>query len=67
MNVSYYPGCCMHGTAKGYDQSIQAVSAALDLELIEVDFVFDVDREGVATGGRTSFGFTEDPFVRAEP
>ena len=37
MNVSYYPGCCMHGTAKGYDQSIQAVSQALDLELIEVD------------------------------
>ena len=37
MNVSYYPGCCMQGTAKGYDQSIQAISRSLDLELIEVD------------------------------
>lgn len=37
MNVSYYPGCCMHGTAKGYDQSIQAVSRALGVNLVEVD------------------------------
>ncbi len=37
MNVSYYPGCCMHGTAKGYDQSIQAVSGALGVNLVEVD------------------------------
>lgn len=37
MNVSYYPGCCMHGTAKGYDQSIQAVSAALGVSLVEVE------------------------------
>jgi heterodisulfide reductase subunit B len=37
VNVSYYPGCCMQGTAKGYDQSIQAISRSLDLELIEVD------------------------------
>ncbi len=36
MYVSYYPGCCMHGTAKGYGQSLQAVSQALDLELLEV-------------------------------
>ena len=37
MNVSYYPGCCMHGTAKGYDQSIQSVSKALGVNLVEVD------------------------------
>jgi heterodisulfide reductase subunit B2 len=37
LNVSYYPGCCMHGTAKGYDQSIQAVSGALGVSLVEVD------------------------------
>jgi hypothetical protein len=34
------------------------------LGLIEVDFEFDVDEDGAATGGRTSFGFTVDDFVR---
>lgn len=37
MNVSYYPGCCMHGTAKGYDASIQAVADAMRIKLEEVD------------------------------
>lgn len=37
MEVSYYPGCCMHGTAKGYDQSIQAVAEALAIQLREVE------------------------------
>ncbi|NTU59648.1 MAG: heterodisulfide reductase subunit B [Deltaproteobacteria bacterium] len=36
MNVSYYPGCCMHGTAKGYDQSIQAIAEAFGVALQEV-------------------------------
>jgi heterodisulfide reductase subunit B2 len=37
VDVSYYPGCCMHGTAKGYDQSIKAVSEALGIGLREVE------------------------------
>lgn len=37
MNVSYYPGCCMHGTAKGYDASIQAVTDAMQIRLSEVE------------------------------
>ncbi len=37
MNVSYYPGCCMHGTAKGYDQSIKALCEAFGVQLWEVD------------------------------
>lgn len=36
MKVSYYPGCSLHGTAKEYDQSMRAVSAALDIELNEL-------------------------------
>lgn len=36
MKVSYYPGCSLHGTAKEYDQSMRAVSAALDIELKEL-------------------------------
>jgi heterodisulfide reductase subunit B len=37
LKVSYYPGCSLHATAKEYDQSVKAVSAALGIELIEVD------------------------------
>lgn len=37
MDVSYYPGCCMHGTAKGYDQSIQALTDAFGVVLKEVE------------------------------
>lgn len=37
MNVAYYPGCCMHGTAKGYDQSIKAVTDAMEIRLEEVE------------------------------
>ena len=36
MKVSYYPGCSLHGTAKEYDQSMRAVSAALGIELKEL-------------------------------
>ncbi len=36
MKVSYYPGCSLHGTAKEYDQSMRAVSAALGIELDEI-------------------------------
>ena len=34
------------------------------LDLIDVDFFFDVTVEGQVTGGRTVYGFRSDPFVR---
>ena len=37
MKVAYYPGCSLHATAKEYDQSVKAVSAALGIELKELD------------------------------
>jgi len=37
MNVSYYPGCSLDGTAKDYGESIQAVAQLLDIELKELD------------------------------
>ena len=36
MQVSYYPGCSLHGTAVEYDQSLRAVCEALDIELEEL-------------------------------
>jgi heterodisulfide reductase subunit B len=35
--VSYYPGCSLHGTAREYDESIQGVSALLEIRLREVE------------------------------
>lgn len=37
MKVSYYPGCSLHGMAKEYDQSMRAVSRALNIELKEIE------------------------------
>jgi len=37
LNVSYYPGCSLHGTGKEYGQSVEVVSKALGVELQEVD------------------------------
>ncbi|HHT01439.1 MAG TPA: heterodisulfide reductase subunit B [Firmicutes bacterium] len=37
MRFGYYPGCSLHGTAWEYDRSLQAVAAALGLELWEVE------------------------------
>ena len=37
MKVSYYPGCSLHATGKEFDQSMKAVSRALNIELKEVD------------------------------
>ena len=37
MKVSYYPGCSLHGMGKEYDQSMRAVSRALNIEIKEVD------------------------------
>ena len=37
MNVSYYPGCSLDGTAREYGESIEAVAQLLDVELKELD------------------------------
>jgi heterodisulfide reductase subunit B2 len=37
MDVSYYPGCTLHGTAHDYDESILAVFRALHMNLKELD------------------------------
>ena len=37
MEVSYYPGCSLHGMASEYDQSIRAVCDALDIRLAELE------------------------------
>ena len=37
MEVSYYPGCSLHGMATEYEDSIQAVCGALDISLAELD------------------------------
>lgn len=36
MKVSYYPGCALHGTALEYDESTQALSRMLGVELCEL-------------------------------
>jgi heterodisulfide reductase subunit B len=36
VQVSYYPGCSLHGTAAEYDESIRAVCQALDISLTEL-------------------------------
>jgi heterodisulfide reductase subunit B len=35
--LSYYPGCSLHGTAREYDESIQGVSGLLDIRLHELE------------------------------
>ena len=35
--VSYYPGCSLHGTAREYDESIRGVSSILGLQLHELE------------------------------
>ncbi len=37
MEVSYYPGCSLHGMAGEYDESIRAVCETLDVSLKELD------------------------------
>ena len=36
LKVSYYPGCALHGTALEYDESIQALSRMLGVEMREL-------------------------------
>ncbi len=35
--LSYYPGCSLHGTAREYDESIQGVCALLEIKLHELE------------------------------
>ena len=35
--ISYYPGCSLHGTAREYDDSIRGVSQLLDIQLHELE------------------------------
>ena len=35
--ISYYPGCSLHGTAREYDDSIRGVSKLLDIQLYELE------------------------------
>lgn len=37
MNVSYYPGCTLHGTAREYGESVEAVAQLLGIEFQELD------------------------------
>jgi len=36
-DISYYPGCSLHGTAREYDDSIRGVSKLLDIQLHELE------------------------------
>jgi heterodisulfide reductase subunit B len=35
--ISYYPGCSLHGTAREYDESIRGVSSILGIQLHELE------------------------------
>jgi len=35
--VSYYPGCSLHGTAREYDESIRGVCSILNIQLQELE------------------------------
>lgn len=37
MELSYYPGCSLHGTSQEYDHSIREVCRSLGIELTEID------------------------------
>jgi len=37
MTLAYYPGCSLHGTSREYDESFRAVTAALGIEMTEID------------------------------
>lgn len=37
MKVSYYPGCSLHGTAREYGESTEAVCKTLSVELMELE------------------------------
>lgn len=37
MKVGFYPGCSLKGTSREYNESVQALAKAFDLELVEVN------------------------------
>ena len=37
MKYTYYPGCSLEKTQRGYDESVRAIFRALDQELVEID------------------------------
>lgn len=51
-HYSYYPGCSAEATAKGLGLSVQAISAPLDIELIEL--------EGWTCCGSTPYGSLDE-------
>ena len=36
MKVSYFPGCTLNTTGKGFDNAVRASAAAVGLELVEL-------------------------------
>ena len=36
LEMGYYPGCSLHGTAREYDESVREVAWLLDVELVEL-------------------------------
>ena len=34
--LGFYPGCCLIGTSKEYNDSVQAISKEFDIEFVEV-------------------------------
>lgn len=36
MKIGYYPGCSLLGSSREFDESVRALAAALDLELVQV-------------------------------
>ncbi|MBI2830858.1 MAG: CoB--CoM heterodisulfide reductase iron-sulfur subunit B family protein [Chloroflexi bacterium] len=59
INVSYYPGCSLHGTAREYADSTEAISKELGVELKEL--------EGWSCCGASSGHITNDVLAFALP
>lgn len=36
MRIGYYPGCSLQGSSREFDESVRALAAALDVELVQV-------------------------------
>lgn len=37
MNIGFYPGCSLQGTAREYNESVKAIAEAFDIELKEIE------------------------------
>lgn len=58
-DITYYPGCSLHGTAREYDESLRGVSKLLDISLHEL--------EGWTCCGSTSAHCTDEALAVALP